>query len=379
MTEAEQILEQLGALSTRMKEMDTRTQVSEEDKAKETQERQDLLGNVEKLQNQLDEINLRGAGALGSAEDDKTSLEKRNSLNVYLRGNDLDEDQKRSLASLKDSDGGFLLSETQESGIVMNAFNPGEIESVVPVLPTGGNRAVIASMSKPKVVWGPKNITLTEDELSSGTIAVDIHSLRALVLIPNDTLADSAADIPGELNAAYGMALAEARDDAYAIGTGVNMPQGFMKNKEVLKNFTETGATGLLDTDALTTAIYALNKKYRNNATISCSSKTEGILATLKNAQGTLLWVQSLVVNTPNTFMGLRIINPESMDQVATGKFPVAIGDLASAYRIRERGSVTIQRLDEAFATSDQTAFLVKQRIGGQTALPEAIQLIKIK
>ena len=69
----------------------------------------------------------------------------------------------------------------------------------------------------------------------------------------------------------------------------------------------------------------------------------------------------------------------EAMDDAdAATKFPVHIVDFAAGYRIRERGSMTITRLDEAFATSDQVAFIVKQRIGAQTALPEAFQVIEL-
>ena len=78
--------------------------------------------------------------------------------------------------------------------------------------------------------------------------------------------------------------------------------------------------------------------------------------------------------------MGLPIINPEDMDSISTESgvvtYPVCVADLAAGYRIRERGSITITRLDEAFATSDQVAFIVKQRIGAQTALPEAFEVV---
>ena len=372
------ILDEIGKLSERMQAMEANT-VS-------TEERQDLLGKMEELNTKLVESRASKGENLTIGSNGK-SFDKREvakSLDLYLRGtdvNDMEVEQRTSLSNIQDSEGGFLLKETMESEVLMNTFNPGEIESVVPVLPTGGNRAVIPSMGKPKVAWGPKNMKLTDQELAAGNVGIDIHSLRALVVIPVDTLADSAADIVGELNSAFGRALEEARDNAYSVGTGVNMPQGFMNNADVLANFTLASGDGALDIDAIIKAIYKLKKTYRNDAVVGCNSATEGVMATFKDSQGQPLWRFNGADKTPNTFMGLSIINPESMDDIptATGDaFPVVIADLAAGYRIRERGSITITRLDEAFATSDQVAFIVKQRIGAQTALPEAFQVIKV-
>ncbi len=373
-----QILAEIAKLSERMQSMEANTVT--------TEERQDLLGQMESLNTKLVESRA-SAGAnltVGSNGKEFNKREVSKALDVYLRGTDMHEmevEQRTSLSNIQDSDGGFLLKETMESEVLMNAFNPGEIESVVPVLPTGGNRAVIPSMGKPKVAWGPKNITLTDQELAAGNVGIDIHSLRALVVIPADTLADSEADIVGELNSAFGRALEEARDDAYSVGTGVNMPQGFMVNTEVLANETVAAGDGVLDIDTIIKAIYKLKKTYRNNAVVACNSATEGVMATLKGSDGHPLWRFNGADKAPNTFMGLGIINPESMEDIPTAAgstYPIAIADLAAGYRIRERGAISITRLDEAFATSDQVAFIVKQRIGGQTALPEAFQVVKV-
>ncbi len=374
----QQILDEISKLSERMQQMEDNTMTQEE--------RQGLLGQMEDLNGRLVESRAAGTTNMvtGSNGKEFDRTEVRNALDVYLRGTDLHEmdvEMRTSLSNIQDSDGGFLLKETVENEVLMNAFNPGEIESVVPVLPTGGNRAVIPSMGKPKVAWGPKNVTLTDQELAAGNVGIDIHSLRALVVIPADTLADSAADIVGELNSAFGRALEEARDNAYANGTGVNMPQGFMVNTDVLANVTNTDQDGVLDIDTMIKAIYKLNKTYRNNAVVSCNSQTEGVMATFKDGDNQPLWRFNGVDGAPNTFMGLPIINPESMDDIpiATGTaYPVCIADLAAGYRIRERGSISITRLDEAFATSDQIGFIVKQRIGGQTALPEAFQVVRV-
>lgn len=370
-----QILEQITKLSERMQSMEDNTMTADE--------RQGILGQMEDLNKKL--VDSRAAGSanlmVGSNGKEFDRVEVRKALDVYLRGtdvHDMDVDTRTSLSNIQDSDGGFLLKETVEAEVLMNAFNPGEIESIVPVLPTGGNRATIPSMAKPKVAWGPKNITLTDQELAAGNVGIDIHNIRALVVIPRDTLDDSAADIVGELNAAFGRALEEARDDAYTTGTGVNMPEGFMTNSGVLANTNQVAAANF-GIDVMIQAIYALKKTYRRNAAVACNSVTEGVMATFKDGDNQPLWRINAVQGAPNTFMGLPVINPESMDDAdAAGKFPVCIADFSAGYRIRERGSMTITRLDEAFATSDQVAFIVKQRIGAQTALPEAFQVVEL-
>ena len=373
------ILDEIAKLGERMATFETGA-------TKNGDDQQDILARMDELNTKLiesrsvDQPNMMTTGANGKQFDRR---EAAKALDVYLRGTnmvDMEPDTRTSLSNIQDSDGGFLLKETMETEVLMNAFNPGEIESVVPVLPTGGNRAIIPSMGKPKVSWGPKNITLTDQELQAGNVGIDIHNLRALVVIPLDTLEDSAADIVGELTSAFGRALEEARDDAYAVGTGVNMPQGFMNSPEVLARTTNVGtAEAGFNIENIIIAIYKLKKIYRRNATISVNSKTEGKMATFKDSTGQPLWRIGGVDGAPNRFMGLPIINPEAMDDVESGKVPFCVADFAAGYRIRQRGSISITRLDEAFATSDQVAFIVKQRIGAQTAIPEAFQVITMK
>jgi HK97 family phage major capsid protein len=62
----------------------------------------------------------------------------------------------------------------------------------------------------------------------------------------------------------------------------------------------------------------------------------------------------------------------------AAGAVPLAFGDY-SHYWIADRGGRVFKRLDELFATTDQTGFIGTARVDGKVILREAIQLLQMK
>ena len=126
------------------------------------------------------------------------------------------------------------------------------------------------------------------------------------------------------------------------------------------------------------TLVYALKKVYRRNATWAMNSTTEGLYRMLKDGEGRYLWDTGLDKDGVPTLLGKKVINPEGMPDIAANAFPVLFGDFASGYKIRDRSGVVIKRLVERYAEYDQTGFLLKKRVGGEVALPEAFRCLKI-
>lgn len=296
----------------------------------------------------------------------------------------LSQDELRSLSSVTDADGAFLVPVAWENQIIMNAYNGAELRPVVQVGTTGRDRVMMPSLKKPSVAWGVAGLAVSPQDLSAGGESIVVYDLKALALIHNNTLDDADADVWGELQNAFSMAIAEAEDDAFGTGDGATQPQGVLTNAGVLANYKISGvAAALYDSthngiDPLIDMLHALKKTYRRNATWAMNSTTEGKVRQLKDTGGQYLWQPPVQAGSPATLLGRPVVNPEGFPDIGAGAFPIVCGDFRAGYKVRDRAGITVQRLVERYAEYDQTGFIIKRRTGGKVTLSEAFQCLKI-
>lgn len=293
-------------------------------------------------------------------------------------------EEQRALAGTSDEDGQYLVPEDFETTLIMKAFDLAEIRPYCQVGTTSRDAVKMGALSKPLVAWGTKGLAVSEQTLNAGGIIIPVKNVRALALISNDTLDDSAANVMGELEMAFEKAVAEAEDDAFAVGAEPESPKGIMVNATVLSNATASGVAAAISDathnglDALKSMMFALKKVYRRNARWAMNSTTEGLYRQLKDGNGQYLWDPMVDKDGAPTLLGRPVINPEGMPDVAANAYPVLFGDFFSGYKIRDRSGITIKRLVERYAEYDQTAFILKKRVGGGVALAEAFRVLKI-
>lgn len=289
----------------------------------------------------------------------------------------------RSLSSASDTDGGFLVPSTFENDIIMDAYNDGELRQICQASPTGRDSVQMPVLAKPVVAWGVRNLAVTAQDIAAGQERLEIFDLKALTLIANNTLDDSSSDIWAELRVAFGLAVAEAEDDAFSVAPGDKMPQGVFADSRVQANFVVSGVAGALSdgsnngVDALIAMLQTLKKTYRRNSTWAMNSTTEGIVRQFKDTNGQYLWQPPVQPGNPSTLLGRPLVNPEGIADVSANSLSIGLGDFKRGYKIRDRAGITIQRLVEKYAEYDQTGFLLKKRLGGQVVLPEAFVLMK--
>lgn len=324
-------------------------------------------------------------------ESEEESPELRSAFEKYIRygvGESgramMKPEEIRALTSASDADGGFLVNPSFEASIISNAYDEAELRPICQVGSTGRDVVIIPAMSKATVAWGTVNVSPTAQDLNAGNERIAINDLKALVRIHNNTLDDSEADVMGELNTMFSMAVAEAEDDAIAVGVGVNSPQGVAAWADVQARYSPSGVAAALSdatnngVDAIIGALYGLKKVYRRNATWALNSTTEGVTRKLKDGDGQYLWQPPVQAGAPALLVGRPLVNPEGMPDIAANAFPIVIGDFMKGYKLRDRAGVVVQRLVEKYAEYDQTGFLLKRRVGGQPVLAEAFYTVKI-
>ena len=293
-------------------------------------------------------------------------------------------EEVRALAGTSDVDGQFLVPVDWESELIMNAYELAAVRPICQVGTTSRDIVQMGALSKPTVAWGKRAIVVPQQDLDAGGIQVRIKNIRALTLISNDTLEDADANVMAELQEAFQMAIAEAEDDAFIVGTDEDSPPGIMTNATILAAYKFSGVTAAISDatfngiDKLLDMIYGLNSKYRRNGTFAMNSTTEALYRQLKDGEGKYLWEPSSQAGVPVALLGRPVINPEGMADVAANAYPVVFGDFRAGYKIRDRAGLVITRLVERYAEYDQVGLLLKKRVGGQVVLPEAFIPLKI-
>ena len=333
----------------------------------------------------------RPAKAEGEADKDPEMELRASAYEKYIRygmGENaqvtMSPEEKRALAGTSDDDGQFLVPTDFETQIIMKAFDLAEIRPLCQVGTTSRDSVKMGSLSKPIVAWGTRGLAVSQQTLNTGGILIPVKNIRALALVSNDTLDDAAANIMGELQSAFQMAVAEAEDDAFVVGVDPDSPKGILVSALVQANYTASDVSGgIADStyngiDTLKAMLYDLKKTYRRNSTWAMNSTTEGLYRALKDGNGNYYWDPNLYTGGKPTLLGRPVVNPEGMPDVAANAYPVLLGDFKAGYKIRDRSGVTITRLTERYAEYDQTGFMLKKRVGGGVALAEAFTCLKI-
>jgi len=367
----EQLIELLASIKNAEAELRARGQESNEQTAALKQE-------IVELRAALDDVTvkLNRPGGLPAAND--VELEKRATAFIqYARVGDIGE--LRTLSGATDEEGAVFLPADMSKEIKSKAYILNEIRPLASVGRTGRNRVFLPSLSRPKTGYG--NVTPTEEELTAGAQTLDVHTAKSLVVIPNDSLSDSAYDLVSKLIDLFSESLAEEEGRAFSVGTGINEPLGIVSAETKANAVTsaEVGVLGATHADAIALikkAFYKLRKQYRRRAVLLCNSQTEAYLDSLRDADGRkLLTTQGEV----SYFDGIRIVTAEDLDDIATGKFPIVIGDLKH-YEIYDREGMAVKRLTGGnYDTSDTAGFLLKARHAAGVTQPEAFVPVKVK
>lgn len=267
-----------------------------------------------------------------------------------------------------DSEGGYLVPEVWEKGIIDVLNEENVMRSLASVMTTSGTTRFNYGVGKPAASWIEESGAIQFSDATFDQKTIDAYKLHVAVKVTEELLYDEAYDLRGYLTTAMGKAIANAEEDAFLNGDGNKKPTG-------LFHATEGGhITSLtkLDSDSLIKLIYELKRPYRKGASWLMNDTHLGKIRLLKDGQGNYLWQPSYTQGEQDRLAGYAI----NTSQFAPAN-AVAFGDF-SYYKIADRGVRSFQELRELYAANGQIAFLSKQRVDGKLMLPEAVQILKI-
>ncbi len=271
----------------------------------------------------------------------------------------------------KDSEGGYLVPDEMEDGLVEALEQNDVIRKLSTVVNTKGPRKVNTYVKGPAGYWVDEGGPITFSDAEFYQVVLDAHKCGAMMGVTEELLEDSGFDIEKYIIKQLGESVGEIEEEAFVNGNGISKPRGFLLDAEV--GF----ETAELNGDALVMLQSSIAGKFGKNAVWVMSEEAEREIRKIKSYGGRPLWQPDMTKGAPDRIFGKPVYVCKEMPKVLPGNCPIAYGDF-SFYWIGERGKRSIKRLGERYAERGIIAYRYFHRVDGKLILPEAIKTLKI-
>lgn len=275
-----------------------------------------------------------------------------------------------------DESGGYLVPEEMETDIVNGLEEENIVRKLATKVQTSGLHKINIAATKPAALWVEEGGKLTFGDGTFDQVSLDAHKLHVGIKVTEELLYDAAFNLEKYITEEFTRALANAEEDAFLNGDGVNKPTGIFDSKKG----GELGGTTKAQTitaDELIDLVYSLDRPYRKRADFILNDATVAQIRKLKDVNGAYIWQPSLKDGEPDRLLGYPAYTSAFAPKAEKGKLAVAFGDF-SYYKIGDRGNRSFQDLKELFAGNGMVGFLGKERVDGILVLREAVKLLKI-
>jgi HK97 family phage major capsid protein len=188
---------------------------------------------------------------------------------------------------------------------------------------------------------------------------------------------------------------AQAEGTAFISGNGAGKPRGIMNypskassgytgGSAAKNNVTDAvpyvlsgAAAGKINADDVLNVKMDLKAVYDNVATYAFTRGTLNTIRLFKDSMNRPLWQPFGGSNLPSMIYDAPYIEMPDMDEIASAKFPILVGDWKQ-YLIVDRITLNIQQLNELYIASGLIGFIARMRTGGDLLLPESFRTLKV-
>lgn len=317
----------------------------------------------------------------------RANPEYAKAFSAYLRDGraGLTAEEQRALAADTSAGGGFTLAPQQFVTDLLKAVDDQVfIRQLATKFQVSGSQSLGApalDADPADADWTSELATGSEDSaMSFGKRELAPKPLAKRIKVSNKLLRMSALPIESLVISRLGYKFAITEEKAFLVGSGANQPlgiftasaQGISTSRDVL-----TGSQTSITFDGLYDAKYALKGSYWARARWLFHRDALKVIAKLKDSQNRYLWEPSQQAGQPDMLIGLPVMMSEYVPNTfTTGLYVGALGDF-SYYWIADSIDVSVQRLSELYAETNQTGFIARQEVDGMPALEEAFVRLK--
>jgi len=288
-------------------------------------------------------------------------------------------DEQKALATLRDTDGGYLVDETLTREITRDITEISPVRSVARVItiPT-------KATSIPKRVglvtsyWTDEEQSSTNSNTTYGKDRIEANKITTEVTVSNELLDDAAFDMENLIRMDAVESQAQLEGAAFVGGETPNRPEGFMTTQAGITEV-NSGAAADFTVDSIIDLIAGIKSGYGTNAILGMNRSTIAAARKKKSGDGMYLWQNGDVqAGVPNTLLGVPVVEMADLDDVAANAHPIVYGDFRRGYTIVDRLGFAVLRDPYTQAGSDQVKLYFRRRVGGATINANALAKLKI-
>lgn len=224
--------------------------------------------------------------------------------------------------------------------------------------------------------WTGEITAASEDStMSFGKRELKPHPLKKLIKVSNKLLRLT-PDAESLVRERLGYKIGRVQENAFLNGTGSGQPLGVFTASDLgvstSRDVSTSNEATEIAADNLIECKYKLKGQYWPKAQWVGHRDWVKRVFKLKDSEGQYLWQAGLQAGQPD-----RLLNfPVNMSELAPSTFTASqyvavLGDF-SQYWIADVLSMLVQRLDELYAATSQTGFIVETHCDGMPVLAEA-------
>lgn len=284
------------------------------------------------------------------------------------------------LTTTSPAQGGYLIPTEFHDHIIKSLEEKNILREISHVISTASEHKIIIQATAPAADWisEGQTINFTSETFTKKTLGA--YKLAASIRISNELLEDSYYNLENHIANEFSEAIAKKEEQAFFNGDGQGKPLGLLTQmtdpNTAITSITTAGAS--LNADDLINTVYALGSGYRQNASWIMNNATLAVTRKLKDANQNYLWENSLSSDTPARLLGYPVYTSENVPALAAGNLVAIFGDF-SKYIIGQRGEMIFKPLHEVRALSDETVFLIIERVDAVLSDTAAIVGLKMK
>ena len=224
----------------------------------------------------------------------------------------------------------------------------------------------------PTFTWIDEGAAYGETSSTFGTVQLNAWKLGGIIKVSRELLEDTSINFEAYMAGQIAKGIDAAESPAFAVGDGVKKPTGYITGGTVGANSTTASGTAVT-ADEIIDIFYDLKEPYRRNATWRMHDSTFKAIDKLKDTTGNYL-ISTFSDGTKPTIKGRPVVIDNSMPPIGLSNKFIAFGDF-SFYEIADRGSMTIQRLNELYAGTGMVGFQVTVRVDAKPTITEAFNI----
>ena len=230
--------------------------------------------------------------------------------------------------------------------------------------------------------WTSELLTGSLGTMTFGKRELRPHPVAKRIKVSNKLLRASALNPESLVRARLAYKFGITEEKTFLTGTGVQQPLGLFTASAdgipTTRDVSTGNTTTAIGADGLIEAKYSLKGNYWPRARWLWSRTAVKEIRKLKDGNGQYLWAAGLAGGQPDTILDVPYAVSEYVPATfTTGLYVGMIGDF-SQYWIVDALDMTVQRLVELYAETNETGFIGRAEVDGAPVLAEAFARVKL-